>query len=109
MSDVFLGRSTAAGRPAPLFWSRPPDRPGPAKNTWPDFAIRDGKWKLLVHAAKSPELYDIAADPGEMINESETNPQVVAGLTAKLAVWRKAVNCEEIYKPNRATDPGFRD
>jgi uncharacterized sulfatase len=109
MSDVFLGRSTAAGRPAPLFWSRPPDRPGPAKNTWPDFAIRDGKWKLLVHAAKSPELYDIAADPGEMINKAEANPQIAAGLAAKLAAWRKAVNCEEIYKPNRATDPGFRD
>ena len=32
------------GRREPLYWKRPPDRPGPPGNPLPDLAMREGKW-----------------------------------------------------------------
>src|SRR6185503_17189755 len=50
-------------RSKPLFWLRPPDRPGPANDPFPDLAVRDGDWKLLVNEDGSkPQLYDLAND-----------------------------------------------
>jgi len=58
------------------------------------FAIRDGRWKLCLCAGsggwskgggtESPQLYDMAADPGETTNVAAANPEVVARLTAAL-------------------------
>ncbi|MBX3484679.1 sulfatase [Phenylobacterium sp.] len=82
----------------------------------PNFAIRDGDWKMWVaniadpsedasqeagvtpdgtHAVISPHgqhvmLYDLAKDPRELTNVAAANPQVVARLKAKLAAWDKA-------------------
>jgi arylsulfatase A-like enzyme len=79
----------------------------------PNFAIREGKWKLwLVDTAEpgavareapapTPDgtpytppsqgqhamLYDLAADIGETRNLAARNPQVVADLKAKLKAW----------------------
>ena len=92
MSDVYLGRSTAPYRPAPVCWSRPPGA-GPGT---PDFAIRDGKWKLLVNGDKTTELYDLDTDPSETKNLSKANPQVVKDLSAKLSAWQKTVNYEKV-------------
>ena len=46
MADALVGRAMPT-REQPVFWTRPPDRPGP-NNRWPDLAIRDGDWKLLM-------------------------------------------------------------
>ncbi len=58
------------------------------------FAIRDGRWKLCLCAgsggwskgggAASPQLYDMAADPGETRNLAASEAEVVARLTKRL-------------------------
>jgi uncharacterized sulfatase len=109
MSEILLGRSAAIGRPAPLFWARPPDRPGSKDAPAPDYAMRDGKWKLLTFTDGRAELYNIDADPGEMYDQSEASPKVVAAMTKKLSAWKKDVSYEQIHNPTRPNDPGHRD
>ena len=48
-----------------------------------EFAIRDGRWKLVFH--ESRELYDLEQDPVEQDNLAAANPEVVARLEASLA------------------------
>jgi arylsulfatase A-like enzyme len=57
------------------------------------FAIRQGAWKLCLCAgsggwskseAKSPQLYDMKADPGETVNLAVQTPDVVKKLTGLL-------------------------
>jgi len=96
---------TGANRAAPnptLYW-----RAGP------NYAIRDGRWKLWeanradpsevasnaaaitpdgTHAVRSPlgqhvMLFDLNGDPGEKTNVAAANPGVVATLQAKLKAW----------------------
>lgn len=81
----------------------------------PNFAIRDGDWKMWevnkadpsekpgaeagitpdgTHATISPlgqhvMLYDLKSDPGETRNVAAAHPEVVARLKAKLAEWDK--------------------
>jgi arylsulfatase A-like enzyme len=81
----------------------------------PNFAIRDGEWKMWMankadpseagrdeaaitpdgaHATISPlgqhvMLYDLARDVGETNNQAAAKPNVVARLKAKLAAWDK--------------------
>ncbi len=66
-----------------------------------EFALREGRWKLLLHPGSGgttyrarPEyaayyrhpiqLYDLEADPGETRNLAPARPEVVARLTARL-------------------------
>jgi uncharacterized sulfatase len=86
MSDALLGRGQP-DRTAPVMWLRPPDRPGP-QNKWPDLAIRDGRWKLLVDRDGSqPELFDIAADPNESKNLAEAHREIVRELSGRVSAW----------------------
>jgi arylsulfatase A len=58
------------------------------------FAVRDGQWKLCLCAGSggwskgggtdAPQLYDMAADPGETRNRAADQPDVVARLTKLL-------------------------
>jgi uncharacterized sulfatase len=86
--ETLLGESTSS-RQAPIFFSRPPDR----KNYYgfeelPDLAMRDGKWKLLCdYDGGRPELYDLEADPGETINLSEANPEMVHAMIKEVVGW----------------------
>ena len=97
MADIFMGRSTAPFRPTTLYWSRPPDRPG-AHGEMPDFSVREGIWKFYLHHDGKIELYDILDDPGEMLDKSKDNPQIVQDLRAKLTAWQKDVHQEKIFK-----------
>ena len=86
-SGAMLGRSLH-DRTKPLMWLRPPDRPGPAADPWPDLAIRQGDWKLLVNAdGSSPQLYDLAHDAAEKANVAAAHPDVVAAMTKPLLAW----------------------
>lgn len=87
VSGALLGRS-ATGREKPLFWKRPPDRPGPAGNPLPDLAVRDGAWKLLMREDGTAEqLYHLAEDPSEARNVAGEHPEVVARLKKLLQEW----------------------
>ena len=87
-SGTLLGRERAV-RTKPLFWSRPPDRPGPPRARFPDLAMRDGDWKFLMRAdGAEPQLYDLAKDPGEKKNLAASEEGRVAQMKRALDAWR---------------------
>jgi uncharacterized sulfatase len=91
LSKEMVGDLTAQ-RAGPVMWVRPPDRPGPRKN-FPDLAIRDGKWKLLVFRDGSrAELFDVQADPDEKSNLASQNPDLVKRLSDQVIAWDKATS-----------------
>jgi arylsulfatase A-like enzyme len=54
----------------------------------PQFAVRQGDWKLVKPSlADEPMLFDLAADPGESKNLSADEPQRVKSLTALWQTW----------------------
>jgi arylsulfatase A-like enzyme/GH43 family beta-xylosidase len=95
---ALLGNSVD-GRTAPIFWRRPPDRPGHADEDNPDLAVRDGKWKFLVnYDGSQPQLYDLAADPSESANLAEAHPEIVRHLHTAVTAWNAKL-------PRDAGDP----
>ncbi|MFP6904645.1 MAG: arylsulfatase [Verrucomicrobiota bacterium] len=49
------------------------------------FAIREGRWKLIMPAKKAKhELYDLVADPGEEHNRVADHPEVARALAKKI-------------------------
>lgn len=98
MSQALLGRS-AAERSAPVMWCRPPDRPGP-KGAWPDLAVRDGNWKLLISRDRSrPELFDIVKDPNERTNLANERPDVTKRLADEVLAWDRSIQESATKKP----------
>ena len=91
VSAALVGKAATA-RSRPLFWKRPPDRPGPPEDRWPDLAVRDGKWKLLVQEDGSrPQLYDILSDPSESTNLAARHPAIVARLSKSVLAWNETL------------------
>lgn len=91
LASTLTGHSTA-GREKPLFWKRPPDRPGPPEATWPDLAVREGAWKLLINEDGSKaELFDLTADPGESKNLAEEHPDLVERLRGVVMEWNRGL------------------
>ena len=89
MSGALRGKP-AKGRATALFWKRPPDRRGPPGERFPDLAIRDGNWKLLLmEDGSGQQLYDLAADPGEQWNLAESEPRVAERLSKRLTEWNR--------------------
>lgn len=85
--DTLLGRETQ-GRTEPIFWRRPPDRPGPRNNRFPDLAVRSGKWKLLMQTDGSgQQLYDLSQDAAEQHNLADQFPEVAMRLAAQVSDW----------------------
>ena len=91
LSAALLGKSQPLRR-RPIFWKRPPDRPGPDNDRFPDLAVREGDWKLLCRADGSAvQLYNLIADPGETKNLAAEHPERVHPLTQKLLAWNKTL------------------
>ncbi len=91
LSATLLGK-TQNGRTQPLFWKRPPDRPGSPAEPLPGFAVREGNMKLLVQDDGSqPQLYDLSKDVGETNNLAAAQPQLVARLTKAVMDWNKTL------------------
>jgi hypothetical protein len=87
VSGALLGKGEK-GREKALFWKRPPDRPGPAGMPFPDLAVREGNWKLLIREDGGGEqLYDLAADPSETKNVAGEQAEVTARLKKALLEW----------------------
>ncbi len=93
LSPVLRGEAVAE-RPA-LFWAygkegaaKQPPQPAQPRDVAPPFAIRDGNWKLLAGmGGANPQLYDLAADPGEARDVGAQNPGVRDRLLARLKAW----------------------
>ncbi len=106
VSATLLGRSQQ-GREAPLFFRRPPDRPGNDER-WgmgdnPDLAVRSGRWKLTTnHGGEDTQLFDLEADPRESTNVAGQQPEVVERLERALLDWNATL-------PKDAGDPEFSD
>jgi uncharacterized sulfatase len=88
-AELLGGPPTPRGKP--LFWVRPPDRPGP-NGSWPDLAILDNDWKLLIESdGSNAELYDLATDPGETKNLAADRPEQTERLTRAVLAWRDSL------------------
>lgn len=104
VADTLLGKSTE-GRTQPLFFRRPPDRPGEAPETEagdnPDLAVREGRWKFLVNYDGSrPQLYDLKSDPAESNNLVDQQPKVAEWLRKEVMNWNASLRKD-------AGDPSF--
>src|SRR5262245_48148668 len=91
VSEAILGKA-AGQRVRPLFWKRPPDRPGPPENHFPDLAVRDREWKLLLNEDGSgAQLYHILRDPAESINLTAQRPDITQRLSEAARAWNRAL------------------
>ena len=91
LGQTLVGKANTT-RTKPLFWRRPPDRPGPLTAPLPDLAMREGDWKLLINENGSqPQLYNLAADPGEEKNLAAEHPELVTRLKGELFAWNRTL------------------
>jgi arylsulfatase A-like enzyme len=89
LSPALLGAKQPQ-RTKPLYWVRPPDRPGQRRKNLPDLAIRSGNWKLLIeYDGSEPQLYDLAADANERKNLAAEHPERVDALRRDLLQWHR--------------------
>ena len=56
-----------------------------------NFAVRDGRWKLVKNGDRDPELYNLAKDPGEHLNVAEQNAEIVHRMETKRTDWKTDV------------------
>lgn len=86
LSASWLGKEVQT-RTKPVFWTRPPDRPGTIEK-WPDLAIRVGDWKLLMmRDGSGAQLYDLTQDPGETNSLAQKQPEQVKRMSEQLREW----------------------
>lgn len=91
VSAALLGKPRG-DRSRPLFWKRPPDRPGPPEARWPDLAVRDQAWKLLLNEDGSgAQLYHITRDPAEANNLAAKHPDIVRRLSKSALDWNSTL------------------
>jgi uncharacterized sulfatase len=106
VTETLLGQSDHS-REQPIFYRRPPDRKSFYGQTYPDLAIRHGKWKLLCeYDGSQPQLYNIPADHGESKNLAEAHPETVQKLAKKLLAWHRAMPADngatfKLTKPSK--------
>lgn len=79
----------------PLAWHYPhkwgPDGPG----LEPFTAWREGDWKLIyLYESARRELYDLAADVGELHDRSAAEPQVLARLRDHMRRWMESTGAQ---------------
>ena len=90
LSAALLGRPVTRKRP--LFWALVEDvyRRSPPINRCPKHIIRDGPWKLFMHADGSGiELYNIQENALEVDNLAREHPDLVHSLKEKLMARSK--------------------
>lgn len=104
LAETLLGQSQKS-RQSPIFWRRPPDRPGfghGLNEDNPDLAVRDGKWKLTINYDGSrPQLYDLSNDVAESQNIAEMQPEVTERLRNAIRDWNASL-------PRDAGDPDYQ-
>lgn len=89
-------RGEASARTKPLFWEYGRNDesfayPG-GQGRSPNVAVREGRWKYLVQADGSRgELYDLQRNPGERVERSAEEPDLVARLRRLALDWRASL------------------
>ncbi|MDP4624071.1 MAG: sulfatase-like hydrolase/transferase [Akkermansiaceae bacterium] len=80
-------------RTKPIFWEwRGGDN---GDQTWPNLAIHDGKWKLLINEEQGKtELYDLENDWAEKKDLASDFPEVVEELNGKIDAWKASLPTE---------------
>ncbi len=101
LHETLLGNANES-RKAPIFWRRPPDRPGTKQEPNSDLAMREGKWKFHVnYDGSGAELYDLNTDVSESNNVADANKDLVARFKKMLLAWNSEL-------PKDAGDPAFK-
>ncbi len=91
VAPALTGRGPAR-RGEPIFWRRPPDRPGADGHDNPDLAACDGRWKYYVNFDGSdPQLYDLEDDESEAENVVSLHPDIVARLQRETERWNASL------------------
>ncbi|MES2922997.1 MAG: sulfatase-like hydrolase/transferase [Verrucomicrobiota bacterium] len=100
-SETLVGKAERQ-REAPIFWRRPPDRPGTPEEANPDLAARDGNWKCYVnYDGGKAQLYDLGTDESEAHDVAARHPDVVQRLSKAMLDWNSKL-------PPDAGDPAFK-
>ncbi|NND99040.1 MAG: sulfatase-like hydrolase/transferase [Pirellulaceae bacterium] len=101
LASTLLGKSRE-GRNEPIFWRRPPDRPGTKEQDNPDLAVRSGRWKYYAnYDGSARQLYDLSVDVSETQNISDANTDVADRLHSRLVAWNATL-------PPDAGDPSWQ-
>jgi len=101
LSATLVGKEKRS-RTAPIFWRRPPDRPGTQKRDNPDLAARDKQWKYYVnYDGSKSRLYNLELDISESTNVRKANKQVAKQLRRALIEWNASL-------PLDAGDPAWK-
>jgi arylsulfatase A-like enzyme len=100
-SETLTG-SAERQRSAPIFWRRPPDRPGPPEAPYPDLAAREGRWKCHVsYDGKTVRLFDLIDDGAEARDVAAGYPDIASRLSKAALAWNAGL-------PADAGDPRFK-
>ena len=87
MVEAISGKSQKK-RSKPIFWIRPPDRPGYNGDNDPDLAIRKGDYKLLLDFdGSNVQLYNLEKDISESKNLAASELGKAAELKSELQNW----------------------
>jgi len=91
-SNVILGKAMTQERKTPILWRRPPDRPGPENDRWPELGLRDENWTFLMQFDGSrPQLYDLTKDVSEANNLAGQHPERVEKYKKLLFEWNQTL------------------
>ncbi|MEZ5955822.1 MAG: sulfatase-like hydrolase/transferase [Hyphomonadaceae bacterium] len=94
-----LRTGAAPAHQAPIFW-----------RTAPNYAVRDGDWKLIVSERADGEgmltyLYDLEGDPSEEHNLASAYPEVVARLNGAFQEWNRGLPLPAFESERVVTQP----
>lgn len=99
LSLVPVLRGREAPERAEMYWHYPHYH---GSGHRPSSAIRSGEYKLIEwYEDGRVELYDLMADPGEVLDLSSERPEVVARLRKQLGAWLREVGAQ-VPAPNPA-------
>lgn len=89
ISSAIVGKTTST-RQKPLFWIRPPDRPGLFGKNDPDLAIRKGDYKLMMDVdGTNVQLFNLVSDEAESNNIADKEANKAKELKSELMNWYK--------------------
>lgn len=93
-------------------WRRPDQDTNLARRL---LAVREGDWKLILADGEQPQLYDVAADPGEAIDRAAAEPGRVEALRGAIRDWEASMvrqvipDDHPLYGRGRAARPAAAD